>query len=396
MDYCKKDETKMKIDLIGTLPPIKALSPYCFHLATALSEKVDLDFISFKSIIPDFLYGGGTKDNRDKDYKLKNAKTRSILNFYNPFTWLKTGIKLRGDVIHAQHWALYSTLTYCIILSIAKIKRKKIVLTIHNILPHNRNTILVVLDKILNKIIFSFVDNYIVHNVRNKERLIEIYKINPDKIFIITHGIIYPYSKLKRVNKIQARKKLDIPIDKKVILFFGYIWDYKGLDVLLESLAILKRTIKDLKLIIAGQALRDWHKYKKIIFENDLNKNIIYKLEYIPDSDIEYYFTSSDLVVLPYKKRNFETHGGVGAIAIAFDKPLIVTDVGGLPEYVKEKKVISKPDNAQDLAEKINLVLKDKNLMDKLSNDSKKLAKELSWDKIADETIDVYKKTLLK
>lgn len=384
----------MRVDLIGTLPPLKAISPYCFQLANALSKKVTLEFTTFKRIIPDFLYKGGTRDIKDEKHNLKNAKTKPILSFCNPFSWFQTGIKLKGDIVHIQHWAPYSTLTYCIILIIAKIKRKKIVLTLHNILPHNRTTLSVISDRILNKTIFSFVDNYIVHNMRNKEKLIEIYRIDPEKIFIITHGVIYPYSKLRQITKAQARNKLDIPPKKKVILFFGYIWEYKGLDILLESLAILKKTMNDFILIIAGQNLEDWNKYKKMIFEHDLDKSTICKLEYIPDSDLEYYFISSDLVVLPYKKQNFETHGGVGALAIAFNKPLIVTDVGGLPEYVKDRKVISKPNSAQDLSDKIKLVLNDKELMEKLSEDSKELSIELNWDNIADKTIDVYKKTL--
>jgi glycosyltransferase involved in cell wall biosynthesis len=212
-------------------------------------------------------------------------------------------------------------------------------------------------------------------------------------VTIISHGSIMPYNKIKNISKTDARKKLNISPEKKVILFFGYIWDYKGLDILLSSSKIIKEKIKNYLLLIAGQPLKDWKKYDKIILKDNLNEIIQKKLEYISDSEIEYYFSSSDLVVLPYKKHPFDTHGGVGALALSFNKPILVTDVGGLPEYVKNNKVVVEPNNEKKLAEKIISVLENKALLKKLSNDSKLLSKELSWDKIADQTIEIYTKT---
>jgi glycosyltransferase involved in cell wall biosynthesis len=156
----------------------------------------------------------------------------------------------------------------------------------------------------------------------------------------------------------------------------------------------MKKNTKEVILVIAGQPLRDWGKYEKMIKENGLENHVIKKLDYISDSDVEYYFSCADLVVLPYKRQTFDTHGGVGALALSFKKPLIVTDVGGLPEYVKDKRAVSNPDDAEELSKKINLVLNDENLLSKLSKDSEELSKELSWDKIADKTIELYKKTL--
>jgi len=381
----------MKITLIGTLPPIKALSPYCYHLADALSKKIDLEFISFKSILPNILYCGGQKEK--KDYNFKNFRASNIITWYNPFSWIKAGIKAKGDIVHFQHWQFYANLMYCFILPIVKIRGKKIIITVHNVTPHTTDLPSVFLDKKINRIIFPFADHFIVHNKRNIGKFLKLYKIDENKISIIPHGTMMPYQKIKNISKEEARKYLNISSDKKVILFFGYMWDYKGLDVLLKSLKIVKENMNNVVLLLAGQPLRDWEKYEKIIKENGLDDCIIKALKYIPDSEIEYYFSSADLVALPYYEHPFDTHGGVGALALSFNNPMIVTDVGGLPEYVKDERVISHPNNVEELSQKIISVLKDETLLKKLSKDSEELSKELSWDKIADTTVDVYNKT---
>jgi len=380
----------MKITLIGTLPPIKALSPYCYYLANALSKKTNLEFINFKSIQPHFMYSGGPKEK--KSYSFNNFEKSDVLSWYNPFSWIKAGIKAKGDIVHIQHWQIYASLMYCFIIPIIKIRRKKIIISIHNITPHTTDFPTVFLDKIFNKIIYRYANHFIVHNKRNKEKLLKLYKIDEKNISIIPHGSILPYIKIKNISKEKARNNLNIPKDKKIILFFGYMWGYKGLDVLLKSLKTISKNNSNIVLLLAGQPLKDWKKYEKLIKENKLDNLIIRDLKYIPDSETEYYFTSSDLVVLPYKKSPFDTHGGVGALAISFKKPMIVTDVGGLPEYVKDQKVIVQPGNADELAKKIISVLKDKKLLEKLSKDSEDLSKELSWVKIVDKTIEVYKK----
>jgi len=382
----------MKVTLIGTLPPIKALSPYCYHLADALSKKVDIEFFNFKNSLPKSLYYGGMKEKENKRFNLKNVKIKPVITWWNPFSWIKVGLQLKGDILHIQHWALYSGLIYCFILPINKIRNKKCLITVHNITPHAKDFTSILSDRIINKFIFLFADAFIVHNKRNLKKFLKLFRVDEKLVFIIKHGSIMPYQKIKNISKIDARKHLNISVDKKAILFFGYIWRYKGLDILLEALKIVKDKINNISLIIAGQPLNDWKEYEKIIIDNNLTEYIHKKLDYVSDSEIEYYFSCADLVVLPYRKHPFDTHGGVGALALPFKKPIIVTDVGGLPDYVLDDIAISKPENVEELSKKIITVLNNNSLLKKLSNDSEKLAKELSWDKIADKTIEVYNK----
>lgn len=382
----------MKITFVGTLPPLKALSPYCYHLAEALSKKIDLEFVSFKEILPDFLYWGGTKEKNTIEFQ--KVKAKRYLNWYNPFSLIKSGITLTGDILHVQHWSFYSGIAYSVLIPIAKIRKKKVIITVHNITPHTGQFIDILIDKIFNKIIFPFADIFIVHNERNKAKLIKLYRINNDKIYILPHGTTYPYQQIQGITKKEAREKLRITLEKKVILFFGYIWDYKGLDTLLRSMEYIKNKTPNVLLLIAGQPGKKWIKYEKIIEKKDLTNVILKALHYIPDSELEYYFSGSDLVVCPYKKHPFDTHGGVGSLALAFKKPIVVTDVGGLPEYILDKRAIVNPEDINDLAEKISTILNDDRILKKMSNDSNFLSEKLSWDKIADKTIQLYKNLL--
>lgn len=384
----------MKVTFIGTLPPIKAISYYCYFLVESLSKIVDLEFIGFKEIIPEFLYSGGTKAKNESTMNLKNVEIRMLIRWDNPISWVKTGLQCTGEVVHLQHWAYYSSVFYCVILPILKMRGKKIVLTIHNITPHMGDIGSRVLDQILNKLLFRFADIFIVHNQRNKQKFMELYNIGEERIFIVTHGALKPFGRITGVSQSAARDRFHISDEKKVMLYFGYMWEYKGVDDLLHSLVFIKQQMKDVLLVMAGQPIKNWERYDKIIKENDLDEHVMTFLGYIPDSDIEYYFSCADIVVLPYKLHPFDTHGGVGALAIFFKKPVVVTDVGGLPEYVKDERAIAKPNNPQDISAKLINVLKDKNLLQKLSKDSEQLSTELNWEFLAEKTCAIYEKML--
>ncbi len=378
----------MKVTIIGTLPPLKGISPYCLELVKALSKHVEIEFIGFKSLYPEFLYPGGTKV-KDNEYNipyLKNVEIRNILTWYNPFSWIWAGLTLKGKVVHAQWWAYPLALIYLVILSIAKLRKKRIIITVHNVLPHEKSRVKI----FLNSIVLFFGDYFIVHTETNKEDLSRLYSVSKDRIYVIPHGILEVYP-IRGISKVEVRKYLSIPLDKKVILHFGNIRDYKGLDVLIESLKLIKAEVNDVVLLIAGKPWGNWEKYEKSIEKNGVSDIVIKKLDFIPPFEVEFYFAASDVVVLPYKY--FDSQSGVGALALAYKKPLIVTNVGGLLDFVKDERAIARSNDPEDLAEKIIQVLKDETLLEKLSEDSEELAKEYSWDKIAEKTVKVYGET---
>ncbi len=355
-----------------------------------MSGVAKVNFINFKSIYPEFLYPGGSTKEESEIFKLKdikNLKVFDILTWYNPFSWIRAGFLIKAKIFHFHWWTYYLFPIFFTILVIAKIRGKKIVCTAHNTLSHESNF----LDFVFSKIIFKISNKIIVHSKNNKKDLIKNLKIENKKIIIIPYGTLNFYSDIK-ISKKRARNKLNIKKDSRVILFFGSIREYKGLDTLIKAFSLVRKNIKNSKLIIAGKNWEKWGKYQLLIDNLDITKDVLLFLDYIPTDKVKYFFTAADVVVLPY--RHFESQSGPGNIALSFGKPLIVTNTGGLPNLVLDKNCVVPSDNSEEMASKIIKVLKSKNFIKKLEKDSKINAINFSWDNIAILTIKQYKKLL--
>lgn len=380
--------SKFAATLIGPLPPERGVNIYCKNLLISLSNEVLVEFISFKVLYPNFLYPGRKNDEKEERYivpDIKNAKIRNILTSYNPISWFWAGLTAKGNVIHAQWWTPILAPIYFVTLSICKLRNKKIIITVHNVLPHNNKYSYI--SKFLSKLVFVLGDEFIVHSSRNIEELHDIYGINKEKISRIPHGI--SRIKMNKIEKKVSREKIGLPISKKIIVCFGGIRDYKGIDVVLEALSKISKKTDNVLLVIAGYPWVDWSKYEEIIQKNNLDDCVKLFLRFIPSNEMDYFFYASDLIVLPY--RNFMSQSGAGSDALSYEIPLIVSDVGGLPELVKDKSCIVEPNNPDDLAEKIWTVLNDENLLMKLSRESGELADEYSWNNVAKKTVKLYK-----
>lgn len=385
---------QMKVTIITPLFPLKSISPYSYHLTEALSHYLNFECITFSRTTLSFFYHDGERDTTFQPPSLKNINQRVKINIHNPLSWMKAGLYASGDIIHLQHWKTSATAMYCIIVPILKLRGKKIIFSIHNITPHIPGKYFVFLDRLLNRFVFRFADSFIVHNQRNKKRFEELYHINHRPISIVAIGSHEPLIKNK-LSQIEARRRLSIPLDKKVILHFGYIWGYKGVHNLLYALEIIAKEIPNILLILAGTVTSDWKHYEEIIGKKNLHPYIQLYLHYIPESEVDVYFSAADLVVLPYIPP-FDTHGDVGALTVALQKPLLVSDIGGLPEYVRNKDAIVHPGDIKELAQKTILILNDQNLLCSLAEDSKNIAADLTWNEIAKKTIMVYEQTMSK
>jgi glycosyltransferase involved in cell wall biosynthesis len=384
----------VKVTFLGTLPPIIGLSPYCLHLSHALSKKIDLEFLGFKEFSHksrDFERESKIDETYYND-ALKMLNIQNNLSWYNPFSGFKAGLNLKGDLLHLQWWISSLLIVIFPVLLLAKLKNIKIVISIHNILPHERGKLLLLFDNIANKLVFPFADKFIVHNNRNKDKLINLYDVDNNQISVITHGV-FDLIKNRDIAQSEAKEHLKLPMDKKILLFFGYIRRYKGVDVLINAFASLQKEMDDILLLIVGQPIgENWEKYGELIKENHLEDVVKVELGFAPETEVEYYFSAADIVVLPYTY--LDTHGGIGALALPFKKPLVVSDVGGLPEYVKDEQAIVKPNDVKDLYCKLKNILQDDKLRIKLSKDSADRARSLTWDDIANRTIEVYKRAL--
>jgi len=379
----------MKATIFGMLPPLKIISPYCLRFLKAVSKETEVEFIGFKNLYP------RNPDKGSDDIRIQNATVRNMLNWYDPFSWIRAGLTARGDVMHFQ-WCSFFTFypAFMTALLASKARGKKSVLTIHDIVPHNTSK----LKRLLNDFSIKFANvlgsDFIVHSGKNKDLLTSMFGINGGRIHVIPHGVT-PLDSSETISKEDARSHLGISSDKKVILNFGAIRDYKGVDVLLKSFKQVSNAVPNSLLLIAGRPCKKgkdkgWADYEKIISENGLEGSVKASLGFIPESEIKNYFSASDLVVLPYTR--FESQSGVGALALSYRKPLLVSDVGGLMDLVRNESAVVRAGDADDLSRKIVKIISDDDLLKSLSDDSEALSKQFDWSVIAKSTVELYDK----
>jgi len=371
----KDTKSNMKISMLGTVPPIKGVSPYTVGLLTELAKNCEIDFYGFKSIYPEFLYPGGTRANTQQP-QIQNVHIRNILTWYNPFSWIAAALLIKTRILHVQWWSWLLAPVYLTVLAIARLRRKKIIMTVHNIKPHEKSSF----KNFLNQSVLRLGHEYIVHSESNRHLLVQTTRTQK-KIHVIGLGVTKIES--PGLGKETLRQKFSFCPEDKILMFFGNIRDYKGLDILLHALAKIEDS--RIKLIIAGQPWMDFTSYHKLINQFNLKQRVKLFLDFIPDSTVAELFELSHLVVLPYKQ--LESGSAVASVALAFEKPLVVTDVAALSELVNDKNTIARPNNAEDLKEKILYALEN---LDRLQLDSREKARQFSWPEIAEKTLRVY------
>ena len=384
-DPSRAGAPRLAVSMLGSLPPVKGVSSYTAHLLAALAADgdVDLEFIGFSSIYPRFAYPGGEPNEAlVSTPHFEGVRQRGQLAWYNPFSWLRAGFALKGDVVHAQWWSYALAPVYATILGLARVRGKRVVITVHNVAPHEGG----IAKRLLNRAIFAFGHAFIVHSEQNRDALQHAVGGDPARINVLPHGVLdTPRTGLSRAS---ARLRLGVPGDAKMLLYFGHIRPYKGVDVLLRAFAAVVREQPDAVLVIAGKPWGDWARHEALIDESGIRASIRLHLDFVATADVEAYFVAADAVVLPYT--HFDAQTGVGTRALPFARPLIVTRTGGLPELVLDPECVVAPGDVPALAQAITRVLGDAALRVRLSADSLAIARTLGWDRIAGETIAVY------
>lgn len=376
----------MRITMIGTLPPIKGVSDYCIEQVETLCKKIKIDFINFKSIYPKFLY---PQDPEEKDQVFQyqqhaNLNVSDVLKWYNPVGNLITGSRIKTSIIHFHWWTSFLFVVFYPVLLGAKLfHRVQIICTLHNVVGHESGFF----DRLITRIMLTLPDHFIVHTEATKNKLKALNKTKDENISIIPHGR-YDFYKHSSLSASEAKKILNLPQSGKVILFFGFIREYKGIDTLIAAMKRIHQEVPDAILYIAGNCWISWDVYQQMIVDANLEKQVFTDIRYIPSSEIQNYFAAADVVVLPYKE--FDSQSGPGNIAIGFQKPLIVSHVGGLPDLVKTPDAIFEPGDEKALADTLIRLFNNPDLMHQLHLDSKSIADTLSWDAIADRTIQLY------
>lgn len=384
-----KKKKFLTIAVLGSLPPLRALSSYCLEFSLAMAEFAEIDFISFKKIYPAFLYPGG-KLKEDSTFPSLNHDRLSVkrrLTWYNPATWLREGFFSKADLLHAQWWSLPLFPIYLFICIGFKLRGKPVVFTVHNVHPHEKSRLFAIFSGLL----FKLGDHFIVHSEKNRIQMIQRYDIPEERVTAIPHGPL-DFHTLKKVSRETARKKMKIQPEEKVILLFGAIRPYKGIDTAIFAFDQVRKKIPEARLLIAGKLWEKWNPYAEMIKNRKLEKYIQTVFQYIPSDMVSIFFSAADLVILPY--HHFDSQSGVGSIAVSFRKPMIVTNTGGLPELVENLRNIVPPKDPDALAREIIKSLNTPGRLKEMTAEAEVVSKKIAWPALAKNTLSVYKRIL--
>jgi len=369
----------MRISLIGPFPPFRGgISDFNYSLSKELDKSHDLQIINFSTLYPKVLFPGNTQF---KDKVDKSAKSHRVLSSINPLSWIKTVekiIEFNPEIVIIHYWMpFFAPALRKIAVLLKKKINVKIMAICHNLMPHENHSIY----KYFTKRLINKIDRFIVMSDAVKKDLLEFipnvkYKSTPHPIYEIFGNV---------VDKKIARQKLDIKA-KKVILFFGLIREYKGLDILLNSIPKIKMGLDDFIVIVAGECYERKEKYYDIIKKLKIQDSVDLRFKFIPDCEVAEYFSAADVVVLPYKTA---TQSGITQIAYNFNRPVIISNVGGLAEIVVEGKTgyVVTP-QSDEFAKAIITFFKESKFGE--FSDNVKTHKTLfSWEKFADNIIEL-------
>jgi glycosyltransferase involved in cell wall biosynthesis len=328
-----------RIIIIGPGHPLRGgLATFNQRLATEFIQSGhDCSICSFSLQYPRIFFPG--KSQYAAEPAPEGLRIQSLINSINPFNWIRTGNKLnneRSDIIVVRFWIPFMGPALGTILRrVRKNKHTKIICIADNIIPHEHRPG----DRTFTRYFLKSCDAFITMSEKVMTDLRLFIKNKPAQL--VPHPLYDNFG--SAVSKEEARKQLGLPADEKIILFFGFIRNYKGLDILLRSMADERIKNSGVKLLIAGEYYEDEKQYSDLINQLEIRDQLILKTDFIPDSAVRYYLCAADAVIQPYRNA---TQSGVTPLAYHFEKPMVVTNVGGLPSLVPHEKagLIAEPD----------------------------------------------------
>ncbi|MDL2238590.1 glycosyltransferase [Bacteroidales bacterium OttesenSCG-928-L14] len=324
--------SKRKIIIVGTAYPYRGgLAVFNERLAREyMIQGYDVEMYTFTLQYPKFLFPG--KSQYSSESSPNDIIIHRKINSINPFNWLKVGReikKINADIMITKFWLPFMAPCFGTIERIVKKNKKtKVVSILDNVIPHEKR----IGDKIFARYFINSTQGFIAMSQSVMDDLGLFDKGKPRLLCL--HPLYDNFG--EKLNREEALKKLNLDPNFQYILFFGIIRAYKGLDLLIEAYNKFRDSNNNVKLIIAGEFYENEEKYRLLIKHYHLENEIILKDEFIPDSEVNLYFSACDIVAQPYKNA---TQSGITQIAYHFEKPMLVTNVGGLSEIVPDKKV---------------------------------------------------------
>lgn len=364
---------KKKIVIIGPAYPYRGgNSLYVSFLYDLLKDKFNVTIVNYKLLYPSILFPGTTQ-NDTSGHIIKEVESTRVINSVNPLTWFKAAkfIKAQNaDIIIFDWWNPFFGPSHRVISSLIKKQyRNKIVFITENVISHEARFV----DRLLTKIglknadVFIALSNVVENTLKN---------FTNKKIYKSALPIYGCYNLDKNIDVRKQKEILSFSKDDDVLLFFGYVRKYKGLNILIDAFPAILETNPKAKLLIVGEFYDSADKYYQQIETLGIIDHVKVIQKFVPNEDVGKYYSIADIVILPYLTG---TQSGVLNIAYGFGKPVIVTNVGGLAEDVIDNNTgyIIEPNNASEIVNSVKKFFNDRSKTDFESNINKKLEDNL-------------------
>jgi len=373
------------IVILGTAYPYRGLALLNEMLArTFRKQGKQVSVITFSMQYPKFMFPGKTQFS--ESLPPADLDITRMINSINPLNWWRVGRhirKMRPDALILRYWTPFLAPCFGTICRIVAKNRHTVVLAqLDNVVPHEKHF----LDNILTRYFINSAHGFLYMSQQVKNDL-DLFTTGKPSVFA-PHPVFSNFG--EKVPRNEACQRLNMPVEKRYVLFFGLIRDYKGLDLMLDAWAKLKQNGK--KLIVAGEFYTDKTRYIQQIERLGIGDDVLLHDRFIRDEDVKYYFSAADVLVQPYKSA---TQSGVTQIAYQFEIPMIVTNVGGLPEIVPDGKVgyVVEPDALQ-IARAIEKIYENNNLQ-LMSENMTTEKQRFSWEHFAEQLESLYANTQL-
>ena len=366
----------MKVILLGPAWPYRGgIAAFNERLARQYqSEGHEVEIVTFTLQYPSFLFPGKTQYSEEP--APEGLKITRKLNAINPISWWRTGRyikKQKPDLLVTAFWLPFMAPALGTACRFAKHKGLKRVAILHNLIPHEHRPG----DKQFSRWFVGSNDAFVT---LSKSVLEELNLFDPKGL---KPRVFSPHPLYDHYGKVLTRKEaldlLGLRESQRYVLFFGFIRGYKGLDLLFDAMADERMARLGVKLIVAGEFYGDPKPYQDQIARLNIGDRVVMHTDFIPDHEVNRYFCAADLVAQPYKNA---TQSGVSQIAYHFEKPMVVTRVGGLPEIVPNEKAgfVVEPD-AQHIADAIVRYF-DEDWQERLTEGCRIEKQKYGWDKM--------------
>lgn len=335
----------MRLSLISVGPPYRGgISDLSALLYEELGKTHQIQFINYKRQYPALLFPGKTEYKQGE--KATDFRSERVIDSINPITWSRA---VKAVQAFDAEWAIFRYwnpfFAPLIVFMAGKLRKRsiKVAILVDNLIPHEE----------------SLVDSWLARRLlKGADHVITMSKavtkdVETHSQHIRTTTLFHPLYEIYKASltKAEARQKLNLP-SHPIVLYFGLIRPYKGLDIMIKALGSIKHDFDDYTALILGEAYEDAKKYEDMIQSEGISSYTIFRNEFISDRELPVYFAAADVLVLPYRTA---TQSGIVGIALQMDRPVIATKVGGLGEYIQEGETgyLVEPENPLRLGEAI-------------------------------------------